>query len=204
MVKPSWVLFDVGAVLLDWPTSSKTAADMLNVDYDILLAELKTVAKDMNIGKLTNSDGWEQILKNLGKEANAQDIIDIWCQERFWNENTLKLLEELSAKTNTALFTNSWLGLREKIASGVLPDQLKLVSNIFDSSEIGFVKPQPKMYEFVEEQLQVSPENIFLIDDDMRNIGAAKARGWQTYFYRMAPDHGVNSNNELRRILSIL
>lgn len=204
MVAPRWVLFDVGAVLLDWPASSKAASDKLRVDYGVLLTELKTVAKDMNVGKLRNVEGWERILKHLGKDSNAQEIINIWCQKQYWNEDTLKLLEELSAQTNTALFTNSWLGLRDKIARDLLPAQLKLVKRIFDSSEIGFVKPQSEAYRFVEEQLQVAPEDIFLIDDDIRNIDAAKARGWQTYYYHMSPDKGVKSNSELRSILSIL
>ncbi len=202
MVTPSWILFDVGVVLLDWPASSHDVAKRLKVPDEVLFSELKKIAYKMNIGEISPIEGWAIILNNLGSEVSAIEIIKSWSSPSYWHNDSLKLLKELSRNTNIALLTNSWLGLRQSIANNELPAELKLVKRIFDSSEIGLVKPDPAIYKFVEHDLDVPVSEIFLIDDDERNVKVALERGWQSYHYYMGPDKGKKSNNELRQLLN--
>lgn len=51
---------------------------------------------------------------------------------------------------------------------------------VYFSFEIGVCKPDRKIYEYVLENLRVSPKDIFFIDDDINNILMAKECGWNT------------------------
>lgn len=65
-----------------------------------------------------------------------------------------------------------------------LPD-LKYDS-IIDSSEIGYVKPETKIYELAEEKAKVRPKEILLIDDTRANLTAAEKIGWHVLWFDYA------------------
>ena len=48
------------------------------------------------------------------------------------------------------------------------------------SFEIELRKPDRKVYEYVLNDMKISPENILFIDDDTNNILMAKECGWNT------------------------
>lgn len=51
---------------------------------------------------------------------------------------------------------------------------------VYLSYEIGLLKPDKKIYEYVLNDLNVDPNDILFIDDDNDNILAAKECGWNT------------------------
>ncbi len=57
---------------------------------------------------------------------------------------------------------------------------LSKFDKVYLSFEIGMLKPDKKIYEYVVEDLNVTPENILFIDDDDNNIFMAKSCGWNT------------------------
>ncbi len=54
---------------------------------------------------------------------------------------------------------------------------------IFASCEIGSVKPEAGFYRHIETMLNLNPDDLYLIDDKLANVNAAKDRGWKAYFY---------------------
>jgi putative hydrolase of the HAD superfamily len=57
------------------------------------------------------------------------------------------------------------------------------VERIFASGPMGVAKPDIRYFEAVSATLNVSPGEIFFIDDLAENIFAAKALGWQTLHF---------------------
>lgn len=204
-IKPEWVLFDVGVVLLDWPSSSKAVADFLQLDPKRLQEALKPRAKEMYVGKMTTEAGWNEVLHEMGREdVRVEDVLNVWHAEEYWNSDTLTMLEEIAKKYHVGLFSNSWLRLRDKIANGSLPHTLQKVEKIYDSSEMGLVKPMPEIFQAIMDDLGISDgSKIYFIDDDKRNIDAAEKFSWLTYHYWMGPEKGVVSNQTIRRQLHI-
>jgi FMN phosphatase YigB (HAD superfamily)/DNA-binding XRE family transcriptional regulator len=49
---------------------------------------------------------------------------------------------------------------------------------VIDSSEVGAIKPEAKIFEIAAERAGVKPNEILLIDDDKSNIAAAEKQGW--------------------------
>jgi 2-haloacid dehalogenase len=51
------------------------------------------------------------------------------------------------------------------------------------SGHLGVVKPDPRIYQIVENDSGVSPSGLLFADDRAENIAAASARGWQTHLF---------------------
>jgi FMN phosphatase YigB (HAD superfamily)/DNA-binding XRE family transcriptional regulator len=54
---------------------------------------------------------------------------------------------------------------------------------IIDSSEIGVLKPEVKIYEIAAEKAGCKPEDILLIDDSRANLIAAEKAGWHVLWF---------------------
>lgn len=83
----------------------------------------------------------------------------------------------LKSKCEIAILSN--LGPFDKKR---IDDQYKLseFDHVYLSFEVGMHKPDKEIYEYVTKDLNISPKDILLIDDDNSNILAAKEYGWQT------------------------
>ena len=57
-----------------------------------------------------------------------------------------------------------------------------LLDYIFLSCDISIRKPQTEIYEYIEKQTNIQPENILLIDDNEKNIEKAKERNWNVCY----------------------
>jgi putative hydrolase of the HAD superfamily len=72
-----------------------------------------------------------------------------------------------------------------------LVDQLKLrglipdiaYDAIIDSSVVGAIKPEKKIYEVATKQAGVAPDEILLVDDDRSNLRAAEHFGWRVLWF---------------------
>ncbi len=51
---------------------------------------------------------------------------------------------------------------------------------VYLSFEIGMLKPNKEVYEYVLNDLKINASNILFIDDNKDNIEIAKACGWNT------------------------
>ncbi|MCV2881674.1 HAD family hydrolase [Actibacterium sp. XHP0104] len=49
------------------------------------------------------------------------------------------------------------------------------------SGRMGVIKPEPRIYEMVEQDCGIAPERLLFTDDRADNINAARARGWQVH-----------------------
>lgn len=56
-------------------------------------------------------------------------------------------------------------------------------SAIIDSSQVGAVKPESKIYKVAQEQTGVLPKEILLIDDSRANLMAADHLGWHVLWF---------------------
>jgi len=83
---------------------------------------------------------------------------------------------------NIGLLTNTMPGLiKEMMQIGLIPDLPYNV--IIDSSEVGAIKPERKMYEIAAEQAGVPPEQILLVDDSRANLMAAEHMSWKVLWF---------------------
>ena len=92
------------------------------------------------------------------------------------------LLKKVSEKYHVGLLSNIMPGLIDQLKSRqLIPDVT--YSAIIDSSQVGAVKPETKIYEVAQEKSGVSSEEILLVDDSRTNLMAAEKLGWKVLWF---------------------
>jgi HAD superfamily hydrolase (TIGR01509 family) len=64
--------------------------------------------------------------------------------------------------------------------------------SVVDSSEVGAIKPEDKIYEIATRQAGCDPSEILLIDDTRANLSAAEKQGWHVLWFDYArPEESI-------------
>lgn len=94
---------------------------------------------------------------------------------------------------HVGLLSNSMPGFIEALqARGKIP-QIQF-DVIVDSSQVGMVKPERRIYEIAAEQTGVAHSEILFVDDLSTNLVAAKEFGWHTiWFDPYRPEESISS-----------
>ncbi len=80
------------------------------------------------------------------------------------------------------LLTNIMPGFVEAmLAAGLLPNVP--YHAVIDSSQVGVIKPEPRIYEIATEKSGVQPGEILLVDDSRSNLMAAEKFGWHVLWF---------------------
>ena len=94
------------------------------------------------------------------------------------HHDVVERIGELRAEGyRTGLLTNSFKEFRDHIEAHV---DFSVFDVVVDSSEVGFRKPEPEIYDLTTELLGVPAEQILYLDDFAANLVGAEAAGWQT------------------------
>lgn len=93
-----------------------------------------------------------------------------------------KLVKWASERYKIGLLTNTMPGFLSAMRRNrQLPDLP--YDTILDSSEVGAIKPETRVYEIAAEKAGVPPEEILLIDDSRMNLMAADKLGWHVLWF---------------------
>ena len=93
-----------------------------------------------------------------------------------------ELVNWASEHYRVGLLTNIMPGLvSAMLADGKLPNVDYDV--IIDSSEVGAIKPEEKIYEIAQVRAGVAPEQILFVDDGRTNLMAAERLGWKVLWF---------------------
>ncbi len=177
----SWVVLDLGGVLIDLDPLKGLWPDMANDPAKLERLErqwgLSRVVRDYETGKLTGlSTFFEAARREIGmsisRDAFDQVFLDMIIRPY---PNTLRILEALSRDYPLALLSNigqdHWHNCQKKLNLDRYFDQ------VFLSFEMGLMKPDPKIYRQLIQRLDTLPENIIYLDDNPENIKTAKRFG---------------------------
>lgn len=92
------------------------------------------------------------------------------------------LVRWASENYQIGLLSNIFPGLIDSMREkGLIPD-LNYTS-IIDSSQVGAIKPETKIYEIAQKQAGVAAKEILLVDDSRANVMAAEKMGWHVLWF---------------------
>jgi len=126
---------------------------------------------------------WNEFVANVADKTGKKptDIQRLYEAEKL-NPQLLALVAKLHKTYKTGLLTNAHYEFLDPIIAKTHLDELFDV--IVMSSRIGFIKPQPEIYEYILQELGVEPHEAVLVEDIERNVDGAKAVGMQTILYQ--------------------
>ena len=101
---------------------------------------------------------------------------DVWAEYvGTLNQELADHFGSLRPRYKTGLLSNSFVGAREREQAAYGFESLCDV--IVYSHEVGYLKPDPRIYWAACERLGVSPETTVLLDDVQINVDGARAVG---------------------------
>lgn len=179
------VIFDIGNVLIEWQPERF---------YDRVIGEDRRLAMFATLDLHAMND-------RVDRGENFRDVIyetadatPEWADEiRMWHDDWLemakppidhsvRLLQALRT-ANVHVFALSNFGIQTfAIAEPVYPF-LKNFDRRYVSGHMGEVKPEPRIYEMVEEDCGLDPATLLFTDDRQENLDTAARRGWQTHLF---------------------
>jgi FMN phosphatase YigB (HAD superfamily)/DNA-binding XRE family transcriptional regulator len=142
-----------------------------------------------NTGRVTLENFNATLIKELGLQG--------FDWQKFYLDNVEAmpgiddLVTWIAENYEVGIISNNMPGfIHELTTAGKIPNVG--FSAIVDSSKVGVIKPDPKVYEIAQQMAAVEPREILLIDNERANLIAADRAGWQVLgFDDMDPEASI-------------
>jgi putative hydrolase of the HAD superfamily len=177
----SFVYFDVnGCLIYFYQRAFDKLAVNSGVSPEVVESAFWRYNDEVCRGAMSLSDFNTNLAKHIG--------IDSVKWQQYYLENVEPIVEMQQLLI--------WAGERYRIGllTNIMPGFLSAMRRdqqlpkihydvIIDSSEVGFVKPEAKIYEIARERAGCPAEEILLIDDSNANLAAASRLGWHVLWF---------------------
>jgi epoxide hydrolase-like predicted phosphatase len=195
------IIFDLGGVLLR--TADFSPRDHLAARLGMNRRELEGFifggesGEQAQRGEISVAEHWENLRQKLNcSTQDLQAMLDEFFAQDELDQALISYVRELHQTCKTALLSNAWGDMRQVIA------ERWHFEDAFDtmviSSEVGIVKPDPRIFHLTLAKLGVQPDQAILVDDMSRNIEGAQAVGMQAIQFQTVPQ----VKDELERLLN--
>ncbi|MGD9864684.1 MAG: HAD family hydrolase [Pseudodonghicola sp.] len=184
-MQPQAVIFDIGNVLIEWQPERF---------YDSVIGETRR----REMFSTVDLHGMNDQVDQGGHFTDtiygtAEDYPDWRDEIRMWHDrwiematpaidHSVRLLRALRAK-GIPVFSLTNFGIQSFDYAATHYPFLLEFDRPYISGHLGVIKPDPKIYQIVEEDCGVAPGALLFADDRPDNITAAQARGWQTHLF---------------------
>ncbi|MGB3554415.1 MAG: HAD-IA family hydrolase [Jannaschia sp.] len=179
------VIFDIGNVLIGWQPERF---------YDARVGETRRremfAAVDLHAmnDRVDLGEGFRDIIYETA-DANPAFAAEIRMWHDHWLElatpvidRSVRLLRALRARDMPVHALTNFGVESFDLAAGHF-DFLTEFDTAFVSGRMGVIKPDPRIFEMVEEATDLSGDAILFADDRPANVAAAAARGWGTHLF---------------------
>jgi len=185
MTTPEAVIFDIGNVLIEWRPERF---------YDRVIGEdrRKRLFAEVDLHTMNDKvDLGHPFTETIYATADAYP--DWRAEIRMWHDHwielaspvidhSLRLMRALQGKgVPVYCLTNFGIGSFE-FASGHY-SFLHDFDRHYVSGHMGVIKPDPRIYEMVEQDCGIPPDRLIFVDDRADNIAQAQSRGWRGHLF---------------------
>ena len=133
---------------------------------------------DVTTGRVSRAEWVERIGRHVGSPAAAAEWgVQPWTVD----DDVLALADELRALgLTTAVLTNGTDTIADEVAASGIDAH---VDAVFNSAEIGYVKPDARAFAHVLDALGLDAASVFFTDDSPSKLAGAAAIGMPTHLF---------------------
>lgn len=172
------LLVDVGNVLCSdgLPVVTATWSRRLGISAQSLLQAVYADSDEgVLVGRQSEDAWWQVVADRLSIGHNLLNgLRDEITSAGTWDDQLLDVLASLRGQVCVAIVSNAWPHLRVKLAEQHLDE---VADTVVLSCELGYAKPDPRIYRLVLDRLKVAAGKALLIDDTPGHITAAITAG---------------------------
>ncbi len=185
MTQTEAVVFDIGRVLINWDPEGFYDRLMPRAERERMFAETGIEAMNADVDR--GAPFRETVYAHAARHPAWSEMIVKWHDN--WLDmaqpvipHSVRLLRALRAR-GTPVFALTNFGAETfEIARPAYPF-LDEFDRAYVSGRLGVLKPEPRIYEIVEEDGGTAPDRLLFVDDRAENIAAAEARGWRGHLF---------------------
>ncbi len=180
------LVFDLGNVLIffDWKIAQNRLNELqpeLGDKTTKFLKENRELIHSLECGKISDDFFLNKVRSAVNSNLDKNLLAKIYS-EIFWENNELtSLLPQLKKQYKLYLLSNT-NSIHRKYGWNNY-SFLKNFDRLFLSYEIGYVKPEKEIYEFVIKNINIKPDELVYIDDIKEYVDAAIKSGWNAIQY---------------------
>lgn len=180
------VVFDIGNVLIEWQPERFFDREIGPERRRAFFAAVDMHA--MN-DRVDSGENFHEVLAQTAAAHPAwQTEINTWHDR--WIElaspaidHSVRLMAALQAR-GVPVFSLTNFGKETYEIAAEKYGFLRQFDRDFISGHMGVIKPDPAIYQGLEDASDVAPGDLLFADDRADNIDAAAARGWQTHLFK--------------------
>lgn len=179
------VIFDIGNVLIEWQPEHY---------YDRAIGEARRkemfAAVDLHgmNDRIDTGENFRDVIYETAEQyPEWRDEIIAWHSN--WIAlaspvigHSVHLLRALRAK-GIPVFTLTNFGVESFDYAASIYAFLSEFDRRYVSGHMKVIKPDPRIYEMVEQDCKLAPDTLLFADDRQANVNAAEARGWNTHLF---------------------
>lgn len=142
--------------------------------------ELNDIMLQDDLGKVSQKEIVQRYAKLTNRSEN--EVYDLlYKSEMVLNVRLMDYAQKLRPKYKLGMISN----LRPQALDNYFTrdQQRQLFDSIIVSGDVGFIKPDPRIYEVACQKLDVAPTEAVMIDDRQENCDGAARVGMKTILY---------------------
>lgn len=179
------VVFDIGNVLLEWHPE-RFFDSVIGPDRRLALfaaVDLSGMNERIDLGENFH----EALAEMAASHPDWKTEIDIW-HDRWIDmaspviDHSVRLMAALQRR-GIPVFSLTNFGIQTYDIAAAQYPLLRQFDRDFISGHMGVIKPDPTIYEMLENQSGIAPDALLFTDDRTDNIVVATERGWQTHLF---------------------
>lgn len=131
------------------------------------------IAAQYDRGLITRETFIEELARESGQDSKDVDLS--FKNASQFDHDVIAIIRQLNSSHQTALLSNSGgPGLRRLLDEEALDS---IFHEIIISGEVGFIKPEPEIFQIALERLDAESGKTIFIDDNQHNIDGAEKVG---------------------------
>ncbi len=177
--------FDYGGVIEGDSGSvfEKGVGDLLGIDKETFKKVYFENNFLVNTGQLSWEEFWKKVLIELGKTEKTSEFFEFLKNQpkpRI-NENIVQLISKLKSRGyKVGILSNNSIEKAQKIRSSEIA---KYFDTMVFSEEVGYMKPQPGIFEIFIKNLNIKIEELAFVDDTEQSLKTAKEVGFHPILF---------------------
>ena len=183
------IMLDLGSVIFkeDWEGLNEEFIKKFGVSTLMRSSygqEIQNVYDDALTGKKSMADVFNEICKTKGLNLSINELCifykEAYQRNKELNKEIIELIKKLKKKFKVVCFTDTNnLHFEAHQEQGILD----LFDKKFGSHQIGMRKNNPEAFKVILKKLNVGPDQVLFIDDNIKNIENAKSLGINTIHF---------------------
>ncbi|MEK7175663.1 MAG: HAD-IA family hydrolase [Patescibacteria group bacterium] len=178
------LIFDIGGVLI---FQSESCLDVNDHALKLVPGTTKIIVDDCFKqrtvdGNFNEKEYFMEMYSNLINWEKYQNIVSHLLSKEELNKDLVDWIDKNKGNNfRVYALSNNTIALNDVLRKKF---KLKVFDRIFSSAEIGLVKPDPKLFKYVLDEISANPEDCLFIDNTEQHIKAANALGFKGILFK--------------------